>query len=308
MVHSDASETIGEGIVATRSFSCKPYGGQPYSDYYHKISTYVAMISTHAEQVAPGSTAQTYAVTEIDEPDIPFRYLDNASGLSGISGMTERLAGQKIGIIGLGGTGSYLLDLIAKTAVSEIHLFDGDELIQHNAFRCPGAVSVESLRERLKKVEYYAAAFAPLRKGLIAHPLFITVQNLAELDSLDFVFLCIDRGSAKRSIVEHLEAKDKSFIDVGMGVEVTDDLLRGIVRTTTSTPDNREDFRRSVHFAEGDEDNAYTRNIQIAELNSLNACLAVIKWKKLNGIYADLEGEMNSNYTIDGNCISNDKS
>jgi hypothetical protein len=222
--------------------------------------------------------------------------------------MTERLAGQKIGIIGLGGTGSYLLDLIAKTAVSEIHLFDGDELIQHNAFRCPGAVSVESLRERLKKVEYYAAAFAPLRKGLIAHPLFITVQNLAELDSLDFVFLCIDRGSAKRSIVEHLEAKDKSFIDVGMGVEVTDDLLRGIVRTTTSTPDNREDFRRSVHFAEGDEDNAYTRNIQIAELNSLNACLAVIKWKKLNGIYADLEGEMNSNYTIDGNCISNDKS
>lgn len=306
MVHSSANEAIGEGIIATRSFSCKPAGGQKYLDYCQKITTYVAMMSVHAEQIAPGSTARTYAVTEIDEPDTPFKYLDNASGLSGISEMTDRVAGQKVGIIGLGGTGSYLLDLVAKTAVGEIHLFDGDELIQHNAFRCPGSVSVETLRKRPKKVEYYVDVYATFRKGLIAHPEFITERNLADLNSLDFVFLCIDSGCAKQAIVDHLEAKEKSFIDVGMGIEATEGALRGIIRTTSSTPEDREQFRRSVHFSEGTEDNAYTRNIQVAELNALNACLAVIKWKKINGIYADLECEMNSNYTVDGNCISND--
>ena len=35
----------------------------------------------------------------------------------------------------------------------------------------------------------------------------------------------------------------------------------------------------------------YSHNIQIAELNALNAALAVIKWKKLAGFYVDLEGE-----------------
>jgi hypothetical protein len=37
----------------------------------------------------------------------------------------------------------------------------------------------------------------------------------------------------------------------------------------------------------GDEDDPYTENIQIAELNALNATLAVLWWKKLMGVYHD---------------------
>jgi tRNA A37 threonylcarbamoyladenosine dehydratase len=51
-----------------------------------------------------------------------------------------------------GGTGSYVLDFVAKTPVKEIHLFDGDIFDQHNAFRAPGAPSGEELEQRLKKV------------------------------------------------------------------------------------------------------------------------------------------------------------
>jgi hypothetical protein len=36
---------------------------------------------------------------------------------------------------GLGGTGSYILDLVSKTPVNEILLFDSDDFLQHNAFR-----------------------------------------------------------------------------------------------------------------------------------------------------------------------------
>ena len=48
------------------------------------------------------------------------------------------------------------------------------------------------------------------------------------------------------------------------------------------------------------------RNIQTADLNALNAAMAVIKWKKLFGFYADLEREFNSTYGVNGNLLVNE--
>ena len=43
----------------------------------------------------------------------------------------------------------------------------------------------------------------------------------------------------------------------------------------------------------------------MAELNALNAALAVIRWKKLRGIYQDLTQEGDCGYVLDGNRIIN---
>jgi hypothetical protein len=40
-----------------------------------------------------------------------------------------------------------------------------------------------------------------------------------------------------------------------------------------------------------------------ADLNALNAAMAVIRWKKLCGFYADLRHEHFSAYTIEGNAL-----
>src|SRR5688572_24496500 len=73
----------------------------------------------------------------------PFNYPDTNSSRAGIETLNERFHGQKIAIIGLGGTGSYILDLVTKSPVGEIHLFDGDVFELHNAFRAPGAPGAE---------------------------------------------------------------------------------------------------------------------------------------------------------------------
>lgn len=94
----------------------------------------------------------------------------------------------------------------------------------------------------------------------------------------------------------------------GAGVYLVKESLAGILRVTTSTAEQREHVRgkNRISFAEGDGNNEYARNIQIADLNALNAALAVIKWKKLRGFYVDLEKEYHSTYTIDGNKLIND--
>ena len=62
----------------------------------------------------------------------------------------------------------------------------------------------------------------------------------------------------------------------------------------------------TISLSKANGPNEYDRNIQVAELNALNAVMAIIKWKKLWGFYVDLEREHHSTYTIDGNEFTNE--
>ena len=300
------NKKIGADLVVNYSFSSKPKEG--YEDYYQKMTTYVAIISGHAEAVDPNATARTRCVIETNDPDSVFEYVDTASSRAGITALSNKLEINKLAIIGLGGTGSYILDLVAKTPVREIHLFDGDDFLQHNAFRSPGAPSIDELREIPKKVNYLASRYIPMRKNIISHDFRISAENVDELNDMDFVFLCVDKGIVKLPIIEKLESVGIPFIDVGMGLQLVDDRLHGIISVTVSTVHQRDHVRekKRIGFSSGGVDEMYSQNIQIADLNMLNAALAVIKWKKILGFYADLEHEYFSAYTIDGNHLTNE--
>lgn len=137
---------------------------------------------------------------------------------------------------------------------------------------------------------------------------YLSADNLSKLEGVDFVFLCVDKGTVKRLAVEKLEELGTSFIDVGMGVDLNGESLQGLLRITTSPADKRQGLRvkQRIPFQDGGDDNAYSRNIQVADLNALNAALAVIKWKKLYGFYLDLENEHNCTYVISGNEVINE--
>jgi hypothetical protein len=123
---------------------------------------------------------------------------------------------------------------------------------------------------------------------------------------MDFVFVCLDKNSPKKLIVEKLEEFNIPFTDVGMGIQLNDNVLGGIVRVTTSTAQMRDDLRSRVSFEDAPGDDDYNRNIQIADLNALNAALAVIKWKKVFGFYRDLKSEHHSQFSIDTNLLLNE--
>jgi hypothetical protein len=241
-----------------------------------------------------------------DEEESIFNYVETASGRVGIGALTESLSAERIAIIGLGGTGSYVLDLVAKTPVREIRLFDGDWFLQHNAFRSPGAPSLDQLREAPMKVDYLKAIYSRMHRGIVTHAFSLDATNIHLLDGVTFAFLSMDAGDEKRLVVEKLEALGIYFVDLAMGLELTEGSLGGILRVTTSTPTKRDHVHAGrISFAGGGEKNIYASNIQVADLNALNAVLAVVKWKKLRGFYRDLEHEHHCTYTMDGNMLLN---
>lgn len=306
--HQSGKITLGANLIADHSFSSKPPEG--YANYFEKMTTYVDIICGPAQAIDASVTAKTFAVVEPSEGESVFNYLDTASSHAGIAAIAQKLELDKIAIIGLGGTGSYVLDLTAKTPVSEIHLFDGDIFLQHNAFRAPGAASVNQLRERLPKVLYFKDLYSNMRQGIIAHAENITNDNIGLLSGMKFVFLCLDKGAAKRIIIDYLEEAGIPFIDVGMGLHAEDGSLGGVLRITTSTGKRlqKQHGYNRIPFSDGDADEIYSKNIQVADLNALNAALAVLKWKKIFGFYRDLENEHFCTFTLDGNSIINEDS
>lgn len=304
---SSARTKLGEGVEIDQTFSAKPMPSGAYNNYYDKVTQYVTILSGYAGKIEPGVTAKTFRpVAADDEEETVFKYIDTASTRAEIGAVTAKLATmQKIAIVGLGGTGSYVLDLVAKTPVREIHLFDGDDFLQHNAFRTPGAPSLEELVAIPKKAAYLKGIYEKMRNGIFAHMDYVGADNVDALREMSFAFLCIE-GTAKQFIVEKLEEFGLSFIDVGMGVYLSEGSLGGILRVTTSTPGQRDHLRKRVSFKSDADRNEYATNIQIADLNALNAALAVIKWKKLAGFYQDLDFEHHCTYTVGGNMLRNE--
>jgi hypothetical protein len=197
--------------------------------------------------------------------------------------------------------------LVCKTPVAEIHIFDGDTFLQHNAFRAPGAPSIEELMEMKKKTEYLRDIYKNMHKNIICYNEYIDETNVQDVLELDFVFISIDDGGAKKGIIDKLLESNIPFIDVGIGIEVVNDSFIGDVRVTTGTPKKSDHLTQRISFADSEE-NEYSTNIQIAELNALNAALAVIKWKKLNGFYQDIYKEHDSTYSINiGEIINEDQ-
>jgi hypothetical protein len=303
IAHQSTAMDLGNGVKAQHSFSSKPATG--YTDYYHKMTTYAAILAGPAEVLKPGVSPRTFRTPE-DEENSVFNYTETASDRVGIGALTALLASERVAIIGLGGTGSYVLDFVAKTPVREIRIIDGDEFLQHNAFRAPGAPTIDELREAPKKVDYLKNVYSKMHRGIIAHAVAVDGSNLNLLDGITFAFICMDAGETKRLVVQKLEALGVSFVEVGMGLELVDGSLGGILRVTASTPDKRNHVHEGrISFTGGADENIYSSNIQVADLNALNAVMAIIKWKKIKGFYRDLEREHHSTYTTDGNMLLN---
>lgn len=294
--NSTGDRKLADGIVCNHRFSARP--NPAYPDYYAKMTTYIGIITGPAQAIEPGVTAQTFRLVQDNEADSTLLYTDTNASRAGILPLMDKVKGMRIAIVGLGGTGSYVLDLLAKCPVAEIALFDGDFFQQHNAYRAPGAASDEDLKKAQMKVEYLAAVYRRMHKGIRAHAVYLDQNNVQELTGFDFVFICIDRPPVKQWLFRHLIDMGISFVDTGIDVEKVGDALVAMVRVTAANAHHKDHLAQRVSFADAEGDEEYRDNIQIAELNMLNAVLAVMRWKRMVGFYVDLEQEFHSLFSL----------
>ncbi|UMM05874.1 ThiF family adenylyltransferase [Vibrio campbellii] len=304
VVNNSNGRELFKGFIAQHYLSNKP-NNQPFVNFYDKVNHYHTLFVSQARLIQPNADGRTNVPHRERDQESVFQYPDSASARVGVTAITQKLEGDKIAIVGVGGTGSYILDMLAKTPVSEIHLYDGDVLEPHNAFRSPGAIPFEVLEKKPMKVNYFSDHYSQMHRGVIPHNTYVTSSNLSELDCFDFVFLSLDSGSARKVISEYLIKKGISFIDVGLGIErveydTGDVSLQGSCRTTLVSSAKNDHITNHMVLKDDDPEQAlYGSNIQVADMNAINAMLAVSRWKQLKGFYHDdTESAHNLIYTM----------
>ena len=286
--HTLALGATSSDVLVQRSFSNKPVATGKFENFFDKIESYVALISGPAMSLH-GASPYTFRTQEDSAQHSVFKFHDTLTSRAELSDLAKKFENDVIGIVGLGGTGAYLLDFLVKTPVREIRAFDLDPYHVHNAFRSPGKLDEDELGR--SKAEVYASRYSNFRHGLTVNGRFIDASCAEDFDGVTFAFVCVDKGSSRADIFDLLIAKGIPFIDVGMGLSRNKDgALKGMVRTTYFSVDDAERMRDEELVETGDgADNLYKTNIQISELNALNASLAVILYKQLRGFYVAQE-------------------
>jgi hypothetical protein len=284
-----AQLALSEGcddVVVQRSFSNKPMiNGQlrGYKDFFEKIDSYVAVISGPAMEIH-NVDPYTCRVQEEVATDSVFKFHDTLTSRAEITDLSAKLKDDVVAIIGLGGTGSFVLDFLVRTPISEIRAFDRDSFHVHNAYRSPGRLDPSELGK--SKAEVYQSRYDNFRSGLSIESKFIDHSSVDELEGVTFVFVCVDKGPSRAGIFDLLISQGIPFIDVGMGLKRKEGMLNGMMRTTYYSTENAQQLRdKGLAELTEDLDNLYKTNIQISELNALNASLAVIRFKQLREFY-----------------------
>lgn len=279
---------LGEGfddVVVQRSFSNKPVPERKFVDFFAKIESYVAIISGPAIEMH-GVSPLSYRVDKTDRGNPIFKFHDTLTSRAEIGDLSARLKDDVIALIGLGGTGGYLLDFLVKTPAREIRGFDLDVFHVHNAYRSPGRLDPAELDKT--KAEVYRNRYGNFRTGLTIEAKYIDATSAAELEGVTFAFVCVDKGPARAAIFDVLIQLGIPFIDVGLGLNRKRGPLNGMLRATHYSRERAAQTRAEGHAELSDQPDAlYHKNVQVCELNALNASLAIIRFKQLRGFYVE---------------------
>ena len=284
---------IGEGITVYMRWSRKPLEGgtqRGYTDYKEKIETYVSEVAGQAESKQPGilMTAKLGGDPEV-ESSTRFMYLNTSTYRDGTRGAEQNIEEEVVAVVGVGGSGSYLVDILAKTNIKELHLYDDDIMKQGNAFRVAGAARVEELGSGKSKVEWHLERYSEVRKdGLYIHPVKIDDENVECLKTCTTVFIAVDKLKVRRKIQRACDEMGVLHISVGIGLEMEGERnneIGGMLKIELGYQAEKRSVEQEDKSLEDEEDDVYGSNIQTAELNMLGAALAITEWKAIRGVY-----------------------
>lgn len=155
------------------------------------------------------------------EPDLSV--LDHAERHAQLFGRgTAALLGRlHVGVVGCSGTGSFVIEMLARLGVRALTLVDPDVMERRNLNRIVSATA-EDARLARAKVQVLADSVRRIGLGTEVHPLqaeLATVEAVRALAGCDIVFGCMDSHDGRRLLNRLASFYLLPYFDCGVGLQ-----------------------------------------------------------------------------------------
>lgn len=213
----------------------------------------------------------------------------------------DLVRGDKIAIIGLGGVGAWIADLMTKTDVIEIHGWDEDVIEEKNIIRMPGAVSPKWVGKA--KAMWFQKTYRKIHKKVYGHAENITERNVQKIcNNITFAFVAIDNEKGRKIICEHMTKHGIPFIDIGLSLNRNNDnQLCVSIRISIALPYD-ETWQKSIPAVDKAGQEIYGK-LELPDVAAMAAGWAVQYWRKMRGQLAQEKPQECMKYQADTNMI-----
>jgi molybdopterin/thiamine biosynthesis adenylyltransferase len=136
-----------------------------------------------------------------------------------------KLQSLRVAVVGLGGTGSPVATLLARTGIGELILIDGDDLESTNMNRVRGYRSTNIGKNKAKSLAGFIEELN-LNVKVAAIPFYLTdsEEALDALSSADIIFGCTDDIAGRGLMNQALYYYGQVYIDLGLSGNVENDI------------------------------------------------------------------------------------
>ena len=150
----------------------------------------------------------------------------------------KRFERAHVGVIGIGGVGSWAAEAMARSGIGRLTLFDLDNVAESNVNRQIHALADEFGRPKVAVMQQRIEAINP-RCKVTAIEDFVTRDNLAAMleRELDYVIDCIDNFRTKAAVIAHCKRAKLRVITIGGAGGLTDPTRVTVVDLTRANQD-----------------------------------------------------------------------
>jgi len=154
----------------------------------------------------------------------------------GVKGQ-QLLSQIKVGIVGLGGTGSAVAEELARAGIRNYLIMDNDRFEKTNKTKLYGSYDADTNQYKTKIIKRNIKKIQPSAVVRVIKRKITTEQDLDELKNCDVIFSCTDRHTPRALLSNFVYQYLIPIIDIGVGLDAVDGkIVAGQIRATLLSP------------------------------------------------------------------------
>lgn len=164
----------------------------------------------------------------------------------------------RVAVVGIGGTGSHVLQQLAYLGVRDFILIDSDKVSETNLNRLVGANDQDKGKLKVDIGKRLIKFINAEIKVTSIPDTFVSKIGFAALKQADFIFGCLDKDGARLVLTEFCKAYKKPYLDIATEINVDDSEFGGRVIFSDSEKGclicrgelSQEEIHRDLSFPE----------------------------------------------------------